>query len=104
MKTFLPALASLAVLILYACGGGQAPSDNDQAEASAPDTPAAAPSPVFSFAFIGCNRVNYGDRTNDTATDGSTANVAVLKKTLNDIAAQNPQPKHTQHKIARAHV
>ena len=94
MKAFLPALTCLGLLVLYACGGGTTPAADNEGSAPETDTPAVtAPSPLFTFAFVGCNRVNYGDRTNDSATDGSTANIAVLKKTLNDIAAQSPKPE-----------
>lgn len=54
---------------------------------SAPATPADAI--AFSFAVVGCNRVDKADTVSGT----STANVEQLKKTFADIAALNPKPK-----------
>lgn len=88
-------IAALAILatFLYSCGGAPATTDNDSSTTDTDTEETAAAAPLFSFAFVGCNRVNYGDRTNTAATDGSTANVEVLKKTLNDIATQSPKPE-----------
>ncbi|UTW62889.1 metallophosphoesterase [bacterium SCSIO 12741] len=52
----------------------------------------AEPEVVYKFAFVGCNRVNYSDRDNPAATNASTANVQVLKRTLNEIAAEKERP------------
>ncbi len=35
---------------------------------------------LFSFAFVGCNRVDRGDRTNTQATNATSANMAVLTR------------------------
>ncbi|MBS1516721.1 MAG: metallophosphoesterase [Bacteroidetes bacterium] len=47
---------------------------------------------VFSFVFFGCNRVEKEDQYNPAATDSSTANTAVLKKILNEIAEMKRKP------------
>ncbi len=47
---------------------------------------------VFSFSFVGCNRVQYGDWHNRKATNASTANISVLKRIFNDISSKKQQP------------
>jgi hypothetical protein len=46
---------------------------------------------LFSFVFMGCNRVDRGDVSNIN-TNASTANVPELQRTFNEIAALNPRP------------
>lgn len=45
---------------------------------------------IYSFAFIGCNRVDQEDLNNPMATDSSTANRYVLKRIFNEIAEEKP--------------
>lgn len=47
---------------------------------------------LFSFAFVGCNRVDRGDQENTAATNASSANVAVLKKIFTDVLAEERKP------------
>ncbi len=46
---------------------------------------------LFSFVFMGCNRVDLKD-TGNSNTNASTANVPELQRTFNEIAALNPKP------------
>lgn len=46
---------------------------------------------LFSFVFMGCNRVDRKN-TGDSNTNASTANVPELQRTFNEIAALNPRP------------
>lgn len=46
---------------------------------------------LFSFVFMGCNRVD-GKDTGDSNTNASTANIPELQRTFNEIAALNPKP------------
>jgi Calcineurin-like phosphoesterase len=46
---------------------------------------------LFSFVFMGCNRVEKGD-TGKATTNASTANVPELQRTFNEVAALNPRP------------
>ena len=45
---------------------------------------------IYSFAFIGCNRVDMEDLNNPMATDSSTANRYVLKRIFNEVAKEKP--------------
>ena len=54
---------------------------------------------VYSFVFVGCNRVQYGDQKDTTnsdpsknATNRSSANLAALSRIYKEIAAE----KHTR--------
>jgi hypothetical protein len=47
---------------------------------------------AYSFAFMGCNRVGYGDRFNWNATDSSTANLFALKRIYEDLAKEERKP------------
>lgn len=41
---------------------------------------------ILSFAFVGCNRVDFDDQYNSEATNKSTANLVVLERVLREIA------------------
>jgi len=45
---------------------------------------------IYSFAFIGCNRVDMEDLNNPMATDSSTAIRYVLKRIFNEVAKEKP--------------
>ena len=75
-------------LLLLACGCAltfcNQPKEQEQEVSS---TPVENDDPVlFSFAFVGCNRVDWTDRDNDTATNGSTANLAVLERIFSELS------------------
>lgn len=78
IRTFTVAgvLAGVA-LAAYAC--------SDTASPTATDPNGVA----YSFVVVGCNRVNAAD----TVGDPSTANVAQLTQTFQDVAALQPRPK-----------
>lgn len=48
---------------------------------------------LYSFAFVGCNRVDYTDRNNLEATDVTTANLSALKRIYRDISNLKRQPE-----------
>ncbi|WP_378174793.1 metallophosphoesterase [Aquimarina sp. SS2-1] len=47
---------------------------------------------LFSFSFVGCNRVQYSDWQNDSATNASTANLSVLKRIFDDVTSLKQKP------------
>lgn len=47
---------------------------------------------LFTFAFVGCNRVDYTDKDNLEATNKTTANLTVLKRIFDDIANLEKKP------------
>ncbi|WP_299435980.1 metallophosphoesterase family protein [uncultured Aquimarina sp.] len=47
---------------------------------------------LFSFSFVGCNRVQYADWHNDSATNASTANLSVLKRIFEDVTSLKQKP------------
>lgn len=87
-------------LLLTACGSQPTtttsspemePVPEPAPEAAAPETQTAN-QVVYSFAFVGCNRVDRGDQQNPAATNASSANVAVLKKIFSDVLAETRKP------------
>lgn len=48
------------------------------------------PKPIFSFSFVGCNRVNWGDTVDSIP---STANKGVLERIFKEIMAEEKQPE-----------
>jgi hypothetical protein len=47
---------------------------------------------AYSFVFVGCNRVDRHDQHNPDATNDSSANVAVLKRIMADVLAEERRP------------
>jgi hypothetical protein len=116
----LASLASIASASAFACGGddaaspaaGDAGASNDAslhadsiapgsdsgAPDAAPDTQAdAGRSLVLSFAVVGCNRIDPADYAAVDASASvppSTANIAQLTRTFDEIAAMSPKPKY----------
>lgn len=52
-----------------------------------------SPTTLYSFVFMGCNRVDRHDTNKTAATNASTANLAVLKKIYQDITTLPRQPE-----------
>ena len=48
---------------------------------------------LFSFAFVGCNRIQSSD-TNSKHTNSSTANIPELQRTFDEVAKLSPKPKY----------
>jgi len=99
--------AFLAGLLLCSCGSTQnnsnsaeTTSDSEMSPESVPEEKepakelkASADEVLYSFAFVGCNRVDRGDQQNTEATNASSANVAVLKKIFSDVLAEERKPE-----------
>lgn len=87
MKTtscFFFAILSIALL---SCQSGTPVNEEAQLTSMTSD------SVLFSFAFVGCNRINRGDRHNSHATDASTANVATLQRIYQDLSQLDNKPE-----------
>lgn len=77
------------------------PAPNSDASAEQPKEPSesmkktteAEPAVEFSFAFVGCNRVQRGDQQNPDATNTSSANLGALKRIFGDVTAQERKPE-----------
>lgn len=82
----------MAALIIVSCSSSDDTStseeNNDNAEVQSDED-----SILFSFTFLGCNRVDRHQQFDTSATDGSTANLAVLKRTFNQIANLENKPE-----------
>ena len=52
-----------------------------------------SPEILYSFAFVGCNRVDRHDTDKKEATDASTANLSALKRIYTDISNLERQPE-----------
>ncbi len=87
MKTYHSTLYLLFLLLISSCNSGNKTKEKTVSAAVEKD------SVLFRFAFVGCNRVDYGDRKNPEATDSSTANVAVLKTIFKSIANEKNKPE-----------
>lgn len=48
---------------------------------------------LFSFAFVGCNRIQASDK-NSKYTNSSTANIPELQRTFDEISKLQPKPKY----------
>jgi len=86
MKQFHHLLLLTAGLMLTCCNPDEVPS---QENSSVTDPN----SITFSFAFVGCNRIYWLDENNEDATNGSTANVSVLKRLFSEIVDLERQPE-----------
>ncbi|UTW62858.1 metallophosphoesterase [bacterium SCSIO 12741] len=86
-----PCLYSTVTLLILACLACK--KDAEEVPVATPTTNQSvlgnqAPDTLFTFAFVGCNRVSDGDHSNH-----STANVNVLRRIFNDISEESTQPK-----------
>lgn len=96
MKKLLP-LSVICAALALGCGSKEN-KPNDSAAALGVAAPGTDPV-VYSFVFVGCNRVQYGDQKDTTnknpalnATDRSSANLAVLSRIYGEIAKEKNKP------------
>lgn len=91
-----PLLLLFAITVLYSCNNKKSSDKKtgDAEELLVQNTTTIDPDSVlFSFVFMGCNRVDGSD-TGSSNTNASTANIPELKRTFNEIAALNPKPSY----------
>jgi len=88
MKTYLLSLA-MASLLIAGCSSKKK-TDNSNSQ-TVPVIESSGNN--FNFAFVGCNRVEYGDRDNSAATDASTANLSALKRIFKEISTMENKPE-----------
>jgi hypothetical protein len=89
--TFFLTLSTAAVLM--SCNSkNQTNSDSQETEPTTEllTTSSMVEQPIFSFAFVGCNRVNYKDKI---ASVPSAANLPVLERIFADLDSISPQPE-----------
>lgn len=55
-------------------------------------TEVAKDSVILSFSFMGCNRINWPDQSDTSATNASTANVSALQRIFEDMTALEQKP------------
>jgi hypothetical protein len=97
MKKNIPYLFSILLVSLFAAACTQ-PINTEEEKKEPGDViealePSEEPSIMSSFVFVGCNRVDRSDKDNPEATDGSTANLAALKRIYEDITALEHKPE-----------
>lgn len=92
MTKLLPLSVMCAALAL-GCGSNQdKPNDTLNPNGEALGMP--APDPVvYSFVFVGCNRVQHGDEKNKSATNASSANLYALQRIYTEIAGEKRKPE-----------
>ncbi len=96
MKKLLP-LSVLCAVLALGCGSKEN-KPNDSAAVLGVASPGTDPV-VYSFVFVGCNRVQYGDQKDTTnanpvknPTDRSSANLAALSRIYGEIAKEKNKP------------
>lgn len=86
----------ISLLMVLGCKSGgekETPPNLPISESSGLFSAPSGPDPtVFSFAFVGCNRLNAGEKIPNKAP--SRANSPVLKRILDEIADLNPKPDY----------
>lgn len=94
-RHFLHCLLACCFLI-QACTGNSPQHPNTHANAHSVEGQVAdaihADSVLFSFVFMGCNRIDWKD-TLSKHTNASTANLSQLSRTFNEVCNLNPKPK-----------
>ncbi len=83
-----------AILLLFSCNSKKSADKKTGAGEALVVTNAPAINPdsvLFSFVFMGCNRVD-GKDTGNANTNASTANIPELQRTFNEIAGLDPKP------------
>ncbi len=85
------AIAICCSILLFSCDSSSDSQSNKNKPLPAIGVPA-TDSLVYSFAFMGCNRVDRGDRHNKKATNKSTANLYALKRIYNDLCNHPNKP------------
>lgn len=85
----------LLICVLYSCKDKKSGSAADVMMDGQPlsDTTINPDSVLFSFVFMGCNRVD-GKDTGNSNTNASTANIPELQRTFNEIAALPVKPAY----------
>ena len=92
MKTTLfNCLLFFAVLLLVSCNSSSSGSGADDDQGTGLIDSTASDSLLFSFVFVGCNRIDRHD-THHSGTNASTANVPELKRTFNEVGQLDPKP------------
>lgn len=106
-RNAIAAVGALAMLSFYGCGSSDSDANTNSTDTVSTEpeanVPAASPYTVdpqingdnvaYSFVFVGCNRIDRHD-VDSAGTDASTANIPELKRTFNEVANLNPQPKY----------
>jgi Calcineurin-like phosphoesterase len=82
----------LPLLAFFSCNNKKDNGGKGQQEIGSAAAPSINPDSVlFSFVFMGCNRVDEKN-TGDSTTNASTANIPELRRTFNEIAALPVKP------------
>lgn len=95
MKTNITILTILSICIsafILSCDNTTTNNSNNNTPQSLIDTSLPADSVIYSFAFMGCNRVDRGDRHNPKATNTSSANMYALKRIYDDVCNKTNKP------------
>ncbi|MDY8135799.1 metallophosphoesterase family protein [Aquimarina sp. 2201CG5-10] len=88
MKTNFFLILISMLLIVFSCN----PTSKKKEESVYENSKTIKDSVLYSFAFVGCNRIQYSDWHNDSATNASTANLSALKRIYNDMIDLKKKP------------
>jgi hypothetical protein len=87
MKNYSLSILAFSLLVVFSSCGNKHPKNiSSDSNDINPD------SVLFSFAFMGCNRIDWTDTANAN-TNASTANVPELQRSFNEIAQLTPKPQ-----------
>lgn len=95
MKTNITITTIVAISVFLfsaSCNNEDNSNNNSQAAQSAFSIPAGGDSLIYSFAFMGCNRVDRSDKRNPKATNSSSANVYALKRIYSELCNAKRKP------------
>lgn len=87
MKPTIIYLSIISCIFLSTCN-----PEKPGTETSATNTTEEKDTLLFSFSFAGCNRIDYNDRNNDSATNASKANLSALKRIFNELSREQQKP------------
>ncbi len=85
-------LAAITITVGIGCHNNTSSSTTPIDTAGNGNPKPAADSALYSFAIMGCNRIDNSDL--NLATNPSTANIAQLDRTLNDVMNLSPRPNY----------
>lgn len=91
MKIKYPILLFAGILALSSCSSPE--NTQPSPEIVEAKTKTIEDSVLFSFTFLGCNRVDRHQQFDKSATNESTANLSALKRIFNEISELNKKPE-----------
>ncbi|MEZ5018120.1 MAG: metallophosphoesterase [Flavipsychrobacter sp.] len=90
--TFAIALVICSSIFMLGCDNSNNTKEDNKAPLPIIGTPHTTDSVIYSFAFMGCNRVDRNDKGKAKATNASSANVYALKRIYDNLCEEKRKP------------